>query len=169
MQNAKKALQYVEIPDKPLILDVGGRNNSPKDRSYRSLFGKNVTYWVTDIEEGPNVDIVMKEYEVPWGLLSDGPDLVISGQVAEHVRNPFRWIAELKRILKPGGYMILIAPSAGPNHDKVDCWRFMRDSWQAIAEECGLSLVKSWIYTGNSGGGRGRKWDDHTAVLKKLC
>ena len=65
------------------------------------------------------------------------------------------------------GFVILIAPSAGPEHDKVDCWRFKRDAFRAIADEVGLEVIADWTYTGDSGGGRGRKWDDHVFIGRK--
>ena len=51
----------------------------------------------------------------------------------------------MTRVLKPGCYIILIAPSAGPRHDVIDCWRIMDDGSKAIAPRIGLETVADWI------------------------
>lgn len=166
LANAEKALGFINIPANAVILEVGGRNAGRQDRSYRSLFNKEGAYLVADIKDGPNVDLVMEPYHIP--KKDEAFDLIISGQTLEHVKNPFKLVAEMKRVLVKGGCMVLIAPSEGRDHDRVDCWRFMRDSFSAIAEECGLELVANWIDRGPSGGRVSKdKWSDHTAILRK--
>lgn len=167
MQNAERALSLIksELPESPTVLDVGGRSTGKQDRSYRKLMPFAGDYWVADINEGANVTHIMtEEYVLPF---EEGSiDLIISGQTLEHVKNPFRLVSEMRRVLKDNALMILIAPSGGRNHDEVDCWRFMRDSFKAISEECGLTVVKDWVYTGPSGR-RDNQWNDHTAILRK--
>jgi hypothetical protein len=78
-------------------------------------------------------------------------------------------IDEMKRVLKVGSYMIIIAPSAGRRHDAVDCWRFMDDSFKAIAEDIGdLEVVADWIDR-NAIDERSSQWKDHVFIGKKLC
>jgi len=161
-----KALIVDKLPAAPIVLDVGGRNNSEKERSYKELWPEAEKYWVADLEDGPNVHVVMMgPYRM--GFMDDGFDLIVSGQTLEHVANPFKLVREMKRVLKPGGYMILIAPSAGYAHTDQDCWRFMRDAFKAIADDVGMETVADWIYTGDSGGGRKRVWDDHVWIGRK--
>lgn len=159
-----KALIVDELPDAPIVLDVGGRNNSEKERSYRVAW-PDAVYYVADIIDGPNVDYVMPTpYDLAVGY---GVDLIVSGQTLEHVANPFKLVAEMKRVLKPGGYMILIAPSKGYWHGDRDCWRFGPDAFKAIADDVGMETVADWIDEGNSGGNRGKLWFDHTWVGRK--
>lgn len=160
-----KAMIVDKLPAEPWVLDVGGRNNSEKERSYKDVWPEASLYIVADIESGRNVDYLMPgPYRLPMGYFVD---LVVSGQTLEHVANPFKLVAEMKRVLKPGGYMILIAPSAGYTHTDQDCWRFYRDAFTAIADDVGMETIADWIYTGDSGGGRNRLWDDHTWVGHK--
>lgn len=166
MREAKAKIRHA-LPPGPSVLDVGGRSTSEKDRSYRDLWPDASLYWVVDLEEGPNVNEVMGN---PYRIMADNFDVVVCGQTLEHVANPFRLVAEMVRVLNPGGYVILIAPSAGYVHrDPIDCWRFYPDAFQAIADEVGLETVADWIYKGDSGGGRGRLWDDHVFVGRKPC
>lgn len=150
------------------ILDVGGRSLdlSVKDRSYQEIFhGVSSNYYIADIVDGPGVTHVMPgPYTLPFvdGVI----DLVVSGQTLEHVKNPFRSVTEMFRVLKPGGYICLIAPSAGPKHDNPDCWRIMDDGFQAIAEEVGIVTVADWVDR-SAPDERSRKWADHVFLGQK--
>jgi hypothetical protein len=72
----------------------------------------------------------------------------------------------MTRVLKSGGYIILIAPSAGKYHDSIDCWRFMDDAFQAIAEEAGLETVTDYVDRSQPDE-RSRRWADHVFVGRK--
>lgn len=54
-----------------------------------------------DVLPCPNVDIVCEAESLPFR--SDSIDLVESGAVFEHLHDPWAAIAEVKRVLKPGG------------------------------------------------------------------
>ncbi len=166
LDNMRKALSFIDISKKLTILDVGGRGLKG-DRSYRSIFEAYINeYHIADILEGENVTHVMP---APYVIPSPDNfyDLIVSGQTLEHVKNPFRLVQEMKRVLKPNGYIVLIAPSAGPRHDLVDCWRFMDDSFKAIAEEVDLKVVANWIDSSTSDK-KSVPWRDHVFVGQKI-
>jgi SAM-dependent methyltransferase len=147
------------------ILDVGGRGIG-SDRSYRSIFADlEPVYHIADIVDGDGVTHIMPgPYTLPFD--NDSIDLIVSGQTLEHVQNPFRSIAEMKRVLRPNCCMIIIAPSAGPRHDVVDCWRFMDDAFKSIASETNLTIIADWIDR-SAPDERSRKWADHVFVGRK--
>jgi SAM-dependent methyltransferase len=150
-----------------IVLDVGGRDiKANQDRSYRSIFGDVVKeYYIADIQSGANVTHVMTgEYELPFE--DNSIDLVVSGQTLEHVKNPFRSVIEMTRVLKPGGYIILIAPSSGKRHDFRDCWRFMDDAFSAIAEEAELETIVDYVDR-EAPDERSQRWNDHVFVGRK--
>jgi len=173
LDNMEKCKGYLQHITKDLgtdldILDVGGRQIPGKEseRSYRKIF-EDVTknYYICDIAEGPNVTHLMTgEYEFPFE--DNSIDLIVCGQVLEHVKNPFKSVAEMKRVLKPDHYMILIAPSTGKRHDSIDCWRFMDDSFKAIAEDVGLKVVVDYIDK-TAPDQRSARWQDHVFIGKK--
>ena len=152
------------------ILDFGGRDRNHrvnKVSGYTEIW-KDVykDYFVSDLQPGDNVTHVMSgPYELPFE--DNSLDIILSGQTFEHVHNPFRAAHELTRVLKPGHFMYIIAPSAGPTHDNPDCWRFYRDSFKAIAEECGLKVIADWIDDGKGYEERSARWKDHTFVGQK--
>ncbi len=98
--------------------------------------------WDTiDIAASDGLTHVMKsEYEFP--LPSDHYDIVLSGQVIEHVRKPWVWVKEVARVCKPGGLVITISPVSWPYHEApIDCWRAFPEGMQALYEEAGLDTL----------------------------
>ncbi len=68
-------------------------------------------------------------------------DIVLSGQVIEHVQQVWVWMKELKRVLKKGGYIVTINPVSWPYHEApIDCWRIFPSGIEAIAKESGLKV-----------------------------
>ena len=114
------------------VLDVGSLD---VNGSYRQLFERSaVDYVGADLDEGPNVDVVLSDpYTLPFPDRSI--DVVVSGQMLEHCEFFWRSFQEMTRVLADDGFLILIAPSAGPAHQyPVDCYRFYPDAYQALAK-----------------------------------
>lgn len=66
---------------------------------------------------------------------------VVSFQCLEHVADPFTAIAEMGRVLKPGGYLILTAPQMVQRHCAPhDYFRFTRDGMRVLAARAGLDV-----------------------------
>lgn len=166
LDNMRKAISFIDIGNNLTILDVGGRGLRG-DRSYKSIFQNFLKdYHIADINDGENVTHVMPD---PYKIPADDNfyDLIVSGQTLEHVKNPFRLVEEMRRVLKNNGFMILIAPSAGPRHDSIDCWRFMDDSFRAISEEVNLKIIANWI-DNSTNDKKSMKWQDHVFVGQKV-
>jgi len=80
------------------------------------------------------------EYEYP--VLGNAYDIVVSSNVMEHVRMFWKWFDELKRVIKPGGLIITVAPISWPYHEApVDCWRVYPDGLRALYDSTGLTDV----------------------------
>jgi SAM-dependent methyltransferase len=79
-----------------------------------------------------------------YPIKADNYDLIIAGQVIEHVADIWKWMEELKRILKPGGTIIIVCPVSWPYHEApIDCWRIYPAGFEALAEKVGLRLLHS--------------------------
>ncbi|MEE4190797.1 MAG: methyltransferase domain-containing protein [Halieaceae bacterium] len=115
--------------------------------SYRPLFADTAwNYRGVDLEAGPNVDIVLSEPYHWKEIPSESCDVLISGQTFEHIEYFWITILEIWRVLKPGGIVCIIAPSAGNQHRfPVDCWRFYPDGFTALCKYVGLQPKQ--IYT----------------------
>jgi hypothetical protein len=81
----------------------------------------------------------------------------------------FFWMsfAEMARVLRVDGYIFLIAPSAGPVHGAIDCWRFYRDAYRALAKWADVECVESWRdMTSTLQGGQRHVWHDMVGVFR---
>lgn len=140
------------------ILDLGGAD---VNGSYAELFpASEFEYTGADIAPSPGVSMVLTDpYVIP--LPDNSVDFVLSGQMLEHCEYFWRTFAEMVRVLKPDGYIFLIAPSAGPIHNyPVDCYRYYPDSYRALAKLTGCHLIDVWLDE------RG-PWRDLTGVFAK--
>lgn len=144
------------------IIDLGA--HSVDDSStYRALFdAPGWRYRGLDVVEGANVDIAVAD-PYAWTELADASiDVVISGQTLEHVEFPWLTVAEIFRILRPGGVACIIAPASGPEHRyPVDCWRIYPDGMRALARHAGLGVVEVFTDWNQS------RWKDTFAVMQK--
>jgi SAM-dependent methyltransferase len=136
------AAQSVEPDRRWVVVEVG---SADVNGSYRAIFpSQSFRYVGCDLMPGPGVDLVLDDpYRLP--LRDAHADVVISGQMLEHCE--FFWLAfgEMLRILKPEGYLFLIAPSSGPIHAyPVDCYRFHPDGFRALAKHSGCRLIELW-------------------------
>ena len=101
------------------VLDVGGRI-----QPYRVLLdGRLREYVGVDLRQSPLVDVVARAEQIP--LASGQFDLVICTQVLEYIAEPAAAIAEMHRVLKFGGYLLLSVPAVFPRDSENDTWRFL--------------------------------------------
>ncbi len=130
------------------IYDLGSMD---VNGSYRPLFDRpSWTYTGLDMAPGDNVDVVLHNPYNWREIDTHSADVLISGQAFEHIE--FFWITmlEIARVLKPGGLCCIIAPSGGPEHRyPVDCWRFYRDGFAALARYAGIEALDLVSHEGN--------------------
>ncbi len=150
------------------VCDDGGLASNPT-KSYRHLFPEGTLYTACDIMEHPSVQVVKPD---PFTLPFDDQtfDLVLSGQMLEHCQNPFRAVAEMKRVLRIGCVIAIIVPSQGRRHDARDGWRFMDDAFEFIANEVGgFEMLEDFIDPHGTEEGRGKHWRDHVWVARRIA
>ncbi len=155
--------QYLDKSSVLNILDIGSFDSNEKPFNYGLLFNeKNWHYSGMDIREGPNVDLVVSDI-YDWAEINDESyDVVISGQAFEHMEFFWKAIVEIERILKPGGFCCVIAPSTGPVHrNPFDCFRFTAEGMRAMGEYAGLSVLEYYTQTSPV-------WNDSVLIGKKL-
>ena len=150
--------------DKSLeILDFGAQVVGDQGLSYKGLFDADGwNYRGLDIAAGINVNIQVDNAYDWTEVPSDSVDLVISGQAFEHVEYFWASMFEIVRAIKPGGLAVIIAPSGGFEHRyPLDCWRFYRDGFVALAKYVGCDLIDAFTDWGNY------DWEDSILVVRK--
>lgn len=96
----------------------------------------------SDRPDPPHPVSYVSEHEYHFPMPDDRYDIVLSGQVIEHVRKIWIWYHELARVCRSGGLVITICPVTWPYHeDPVDCWRIYPEGMKALCEDAGLEPV----------------------------
>lgn len=62
----------------------------------------------------PELDLRVIPGEGPWPLEDASFDAVWAGEVIEHIADTARWLSEVRRVLRPGGLLLLSTPAHGP-------------------------------------------------------
>ncbi len=120
------------------LLDVGcGR------RPYQhSFFAAASQYIGVDfLLDRSEPDVVCSALGLPFA--ADAFDTVVSTEVLEHVPDPLLALREMRRVLKPGGCLILSTPMYWPRHDvPCDFFRYPYDGLLHLVNESGLQLTR---------------------------
>ena len=101
-------------------LHIGGPNDFWLLKNTDSAIG-------LELFEGPGIDVVADACALPFE--DESFDTVLAVEVLEHVATPDKMIAEVHRVLKPGGALLLSTPFVWRIHrTPKDYWRFTDDS-----------------------------------------
>lgn len=127
----KKYVHYIS----GIVLDAG----SGDIRRYKSFF-KFDKYLTLDVRLESGADMVGSIESIP---LDDGSvDSIVSTQVLEHVRNPFKAVGEFYRVLKPGGHCLVTVPQLNELHEEPhDYFRFTEFGLREIFESAGFKVI----------------------------
>ena len=129
--------QAAKLPLVKNLLDVGG-----KGKPYACFFrGCVANHLVMDVAPALSVDVVGDARIMPFSDAS--VDVVLITQVLEHIPDPVAVIGEIRRVLKPGGTLLLSVPSIFPQHGSPgDYWRYMPQGLQWILRDFHSVTVK---------------------------
>lgn len=100
-----------------------------------------------DLMPGPTIDVCASAERLPF---PDGIfDLVVSQELIEHVRDPFRAMQEMRRVLKKGGAVYCQVPFIiGYHPGPTDFWRFTREGIRELVEKADLECHELAIAVG---------------------
>lgn len=121
------------------LLDVGCGT-----RPYRSLFTAIHEYIGLELDtpenrESKQADLYYDGCTFPMGDAS--VDTVLCNQVLEHVFNPEPFLAEMFRVLRPNGVVILTVPFLWPEHEQpYDCLRYTSFGLKDRMEKAGFEI-----------------------------
>lgn len=100
-------------------------------------------YRSIDIERKvPDVDFVGDLQDMK-GISTESYNVVLCTEVLEHVQQPDKLIAEVRRVLKARGKLILSVPHLSRLHEEpYDYYRFTKHGLQFLLEQNGFSVLE---------------------------
>ncbi len=111
------------------------------DQPYRSVFKHVDRYIGLDTPSNGKVHVYGDGMKLPFrnGVF----DTVLCNEVLEHVPEPAQLMAEVARVLRPGGILLLTAPQTWGLHlEPRDFYRYTKYGLRYLAEKSGLEVVE---------------------------
>ena len=129
------ALNYVH----GTLLDLGCG-----DMPYANLMAERTTFHVgTDLRPRPDSPPTVCSDSLYLPFKAESFDTVLCTQVLEHVRDPFKLMHEVSRVLKLNGHAIFTMPATWPLHEEpYDYFRYTRYGLEELSRINGLNIVK---------------------------
>lgn len=114
------------------VLDLGCG-----EKPYADLFAGTHCIGIDHGVDGAAPDAVADAMQLP--LADACIDIVFTTQVVEHVRHPERMVAEIARVLRPGGALVMTGPFYWPLHEQPhDYHRFTSHGFDNLLRSQGL-------------------------------
>ncbi len=141
---------YIYQPDRALLeeqlrkvsqhicgktLDIGAGEFNRYGRMFTTT-----SYTKMDVHAGPNVDIVGSIEKIPFE--AETFDSIVCTQVFEHLPHPEKSAAEVFRVLKKGGHLVMTVPQMNELHEEpYDFFRYTKFGLQTLFTEAGFAVV----------------------------
>lgn len=125
------------------VLEVGSANINGSARQFFTGL-----YWGIDWQEGEGVDEVMDAQQMAY--FDKVYDVVVCTEVLEHCTMPWAMCAEMARVLRPFGTLLLTTRGfdrergAFPYHDPPDNYRYSALALEVLMEHAGMLVEGIW-------------------------
>lgn len=122
------------------VLDIGSADRWLSRRLHESVQYVALDYPATAVAMyGTRPDIFADATQLPFG--NESFDAIACFEVLEHVPEPYIALAEIGRVLKPGGIAAISMPFLYPEHDAPhDYQRWTEYRWRLSANQVGLDV-----------------------------
>ena len=135
----KRVAELAASSSPDLVLDLGGHKNVKRGLFDISNFGFTVVCLNLSPEKG--ADLLADAAFVP--LAGATFDLVVCGELLEHVPDPKPVLREIYRVLKPGGTVLITVPFLFRIHaDPFDFGRYTDRYWELNINKVGFEIFE---------------------------
>jgi ubiquinone/menaquinone biosynthesis C-methylase UbiE len=124
MRNERRSVQetLMEFNPEAILLDCGCREGAntlllSQKVSARKTFGLDYNYGVLRLAAQQNILPMQSDLNRSIPVSENTFDVIIASDVLEHLINPFIFLVEMYRVLKPGGYVVLDTPNLASWHN----------------------------------------------------
>lgn len=141
-ENVKRLIAEEIAPgEKKIIADMGCG-----EMPYQSLLEPHVKeIYAVDLPGNPKATHFVDLETNRTNIDDNAVDIVWSVMVLEHVADPDKYLAECKRILKPGGKLVLCTHGHWMFHpDPIDYWRWTSQGLKIEVERSGFFVERLW-------------------------
>ncbi|MHA1381254.1 MAG: class I SAM-dependent methyltransferase [Candidatus Helarchaeota archaeon] len=129
---------------KDKFLDVGCG-----DKPYKEFFSDVITEYIgVDLPQKESANRLPKRADIYHDINKGLPfnncsfDTILCTEVLEHIHEPDKLMAEINRVLKKEGYLILSAPQVWGLHEEPhDYFRYTKYGLKYLAEKNGLEVI----------------------------
>ena len=126
------------------VLELGARDVNGSVRPVLETW-QPATYVGVDLEPGAGVDLVLDASELITRLGQERFDVVIATEMIEHVRDWRHIVSTMKRLLRPGGILLVTTRSRGFEYHAhpADFWRFELSDFTTIFADMTIDALTS--------------------------
>ena len=104
-----------------------------------------------EISSGVGIDYIGSVEDIPAS--GEKFDVIISQEVLEHVKNPWKAMSEIHRVLKKGGKAYIQLPfTIGFHPCPNDYWRFSKEGIEELVLSSDMKIIESGITVGSATG-----------------
>lgn len=120
-----------------LRLDTGKSSRVENKNKWLEAYASKVNYKILDPVPDYNPDIIGDIHNLPFD--DSSKEAILCLAVLEHVENPIKAVAELHRVLQPGGKVLIYVPFLFYYHAHEgyygDYWRFTYDTLKMFSKK----------------------------------
>ena len=121
-----------------VVLEVGG-GRGPRRGRFVPPTARTSGWWLLDLVADRRPHIVGDVEALP--LREASVDTVVSLEVLEYVRRPREALAEMHRVLRPGGHALVSVPFVHRMDGPSDRWRFSEQGLREVLLAAGFEVV----------------------------